>query len=72
MFTVLIDTPSGLPGERRYGPQAVTVADPVRVRRLDDQEGQQLVRIIHLRRAMVAPAWAGGNTVPAITEFTGR
>jgi transposase len=55
----------------------VTVADPVRVRRLSDQEGQQLLRItrrgtgspIRLRRAMVVLASAGGNTVPAIARL---
>jgi transposase len=53
------------------------VADPVRVRRLSDQEGQQLLRItrrgagspIRLRRAMVVLASAGGNTVPAIARL---
>ena len=49
------------------------MAEPVRVRRQSDQEGQQL-RIarrgtgsaIRLRRAMVVLASAGGNTVPVI------
>ncbi|MEU4532784.1 helix-turn-helix domain-containing protein, partial [Micromonospora ureilytica] len=53
------------------------MADPVRVRRLSDQEGQQLLRItrrgtgspIRLRRAMVVLASAGGNTVPAIARL---
>ncbi|WP_435819582.1 helix-turn-helix domain-containing protein [Micromonospora tulbaghiae] len=62
---------------RRGDGQAVAVADPVRVRRLSDQEGQQLLRItrrgtgsaIRLRRAMVVLASAGGNTVPAIARL---
>ncbi|WBB89337.1 IS630 family transposase [Verrucosispora sp. WMMC514] len=53
------------------------MADLVRVRRLSDQEGQQLLRItrrgtgspIRLRRAMVVLASAGGNTVPAIARL---
>ena len=53
------------------------MADPVRVRRLSDQEGQLLLRItrrstgspIRLRRAMVVLASAGGNTVPAIAHL---
>jgi transposase len=74
---VLDDTPSGLKAERHCGGQPVVVADPVRVRRLSDQEGQQLLRItrrgtgspIRLRRAMVVLASAGGNTVPAIARL---
>src|SRR4051812_39523309 len=62
---------------RRDGVQAVAVADPVRVRRLSDQEGRLLLRItrrgtgspIRLRRAMVGLASAGGNTVPAIARL---
>ena len=53
------------------------MADPVRVRRLSDQEGQQLLRItrrgsgsaIRLRRAMVVLASAGGNSVPVIARL---
>ncbi|SCG77746.1 IS630 family transposase [Micromonospora inositola] len=53
------------------------MAEPVRVRRLSDQEGQQLLRItrrgtgsaIRLRRAIVVLASAGGNTVPAIARL---
>ncbi|MEV0731010.1 IS630 family transposase [Polymorphospora sp. NPDC050346] len=53
------------------------MAEPVRVRRLSDQEGQQLLRItrrgtgsaIRLRRAMVVLASAGGNTVPVIARL---
>jgi transposase len=53
------------------------VAEPVRVRRLTDQEGQRLQQIvrrgtgspIRLRRAMVILASAGGNTVPAIARL---
>ncbi len=74
---MLVDTLSGLLAGRRRGGQAVVVADPVRVRRLSDQEGQQLLRIarrgtgspIRLRRAMVVLAPAGGNTVPAIARL---
>src|SRR3954449_2520107 len=57
--------------------QAVVVADSVRVRRLSDQEDQQLLRItrrgtgsaIRLRRAMVVLASAGGNSVPVIARL---
>ncbi|MEU8186118.1 helix-turn-helix domain-containing protein [Micromonospora carbonacea] len=74
---MLVDTPSGLSAGRRGGGQAVVVADLVRVRRLSDLEGQQLLRItrrgtgsaIRLRRAMVVLASAGGNTVPAIARL---
>ena len=74
---MLDDTPLGLTAELRGGGHAVTVADPVRVRRLSDREGQQLLRItrrgtgspIRLRRAMVVLASAGGNTVPAIARL---
>jgi transposase len=53
------------------------MADPVRARRLTDQEGQLLQRIvrrgtgspIRLRRAMVILASAGGNTIPAIARL---
>ena len=53
------------------------VAEPVRVRRLSDQEGQRLQQIVRrgtgspmrLRRAMVVLASAGGNTVPAIARL---
>lgn len=74
---MLDDTPSGLMAGRRDGVHAVAAADPVRVRRLSDQEGQQLLRItrrgtgspIRLRRAMVMLASAGGNTVPAVARL---
>ncbi|WP_455644416.1 helix-turn-helix domain-containing protein [Micromonospora carbonacea] len=80
---MLVDTPFGLSAWPRRGGQAVAVAvavavaNPVRVRRLSDQEGQQLLRItrrgtgsaIRLRRAMVVLASAGGNTVPAIARL---
>ncbi|MFG1676010.1 hypothetical protein [Micromonospora sp. NPDC049282] len=74
---MLNDTPPGLTAGRRDAVQAVTVVDPVRVRRLSDQEGQQLLRItrrgtgspIRLRRAMVVLASAGGNTGPAIARL---
>jgi transposase len=53
------------------------MAEPVRVRRLSDHEGQRLQQIvrrgtgspIRLRRAMVVLASAGGNTVPAIARL---
>ncbi|WP_344291878.1 helix-turn-helix domain-containing protein [Actinopolymorpha rutila] len=53
------------------------MADPVRVRQLSDQEGQRLQRIVRrgtgsavrLRRAMVVPASAGGNSVPVIARL---
>lgn len=53
------------------------MAEPVRVRRLSDQEGQKLQRLVRrgtgstvrLRRAMVVLASAGGNTVPAIARL---
>jgi len=59
------------------GLQAVGMAEPVRVRRLSDHEGQRLQQIvrrgtgspIRLRRAMVVLASAGGNTVPAIARL---
>ncbi|HEX3790653.1 MAG TPA: hypothetical protein VHW44_22510 [Pseudonocardiaceae bacterium] len=52
------------------------MAEPVRARRLTDQEGQRLQKIvrrgtgssIRLRRAMVIMASASGNTVPAIAR----
>ena len=53
------------------------MAEPVRVRRLTDHEGQRLQQIVRrgtgstvrLRRAMVVLASAGGNTVPAIARL---
>jgi transposase len=53
------------------------VADPVRVRRLSDHEGQRLQQIVRrgtgsvvrLRRAMVVLASAGGNSVPVIARL---
>lgn len=57
------------------------MADLVKVRRLSDEEGQRLLRIvrrgepkasksvIRYRRAMVVLASAGGNTVPAIARL---
>jgi transposase len=55
----------------------VLVAELVRVRRLSDQEGQKLQRLVRrgtgstvrLRRAMVVLASAGGNTVPVIARL---
>ena len=53
------------------------MADPVRVRRLTDQEGQKLQQIVRrgstssvrYRRAMMLPASAGGNRVPVIAQL---
>src|SRR3954464_7627179 len=53
------------------------VAEPVRVRRLIDQEGQKLQQIVRrgstnsvrYRRAMMLPASAGGNRVPVIAQL---
>lgn len=53
------------------------VAEPVRVRRLTDQEGQKLQPIVRrgstssvrYRRAMMLPASVGGNRVPVIAKL---
>ncbi|SFL16170.1 IS630 family transposase [Streptomyces pini] len=53
------------------------MAEPVRVRRLTDQEGQRLQQIVRrgstssvrYRRAMMLLASAGGNRVPAIAQL---
>ncbi|WP_237774126.1 helix-turn-helix domain-containing protein [Actinosynnema sp. ALI-1.44] len=53
------------------------MADPVRVRRLSDQEGQRLQQIVRrgstssvrYRRAMMILASAGGNRVPVIAQL---
>ncbi|MEV5156571.1 IS630 family transposase [Streptomyces werraensis] len=53
------------------------MAEPVRVRRLTDQEGQRLQQIVHrgstssvrYRRAMMLLASAGGNRVPVIAQL---
>ncbi|RKR89895.1 transposase [Micromonospora pisi] len=53
------------------------MAEPVRVRRLSDQEGQKLQRLVRrgtgstvrLRRALVVLASAGGNSVPVIARL---
>ena len=53
------------------------MADPVRARRLTEDEGRRLQQIvrrqtgspIRLRRAMVIMASASGNTVPAIARL---
>ncbi|MER5645105.1 IS630 family transposase [Streptosporangium sp. NPDC002524] len=53
------------------------MAEPVRVRRLTDQEGQKLQQIVRrgstssvrLRRAMMLLASAGGNRVPVIAQL---
>jgi transposase len=53
------------------------VAQPVKVRRLTDQEGQKLQRIVRrggtstvrYRRAMMLLASAGGNSVPVIARL---
>jgi hypothetical protein len=55
----------------------VLVAEPLRVRRLTDQEGQRLQQIVcrgstspvRYRRAMMILASAGGNRVPVIAKF---
>ena len=61
--------------------QAVSMAEPVRVRRLADEEGRKLQRlvrrgegkgqasVVRYRRAMVILASAGGNTVPVIARL---
>jgi transposase len=57
--------------------EAVGMAEPVRARRLSDDEGRRLQQIvrrgsgspIRLRRAMVIMASASGNTVPAIARL---
>ena len=74
---MLVDTLFGLSAGRRVDVHAVWMAEPVRVRRLSDREGQQLLWItgrgtgsaIRLRRAMVVLASAGGNTVAAIARL---
>lgn len=53
------------------------MAEPVRVRRLTDQEGQRLQQIVRrgssnavrYRRAMMLLASAGGNRVPVIAQL---
>lgn len=50
------------------------MTQPVRVRRLTDQEGQKLQRIVRRGttstvRAMMLLASAGGNTVPVIARL---
>ena len=53
------------------------MAEPVRVRRLMDAEGQKLQQIVRwgstssvrYRRAMILLASAGGNTVPVIARL---
>lgn len=53
------------------------MAEPVRVRRLTDQEGQKLQQIVRrgstnsvrYRRAMMLLASAGGNRVPVIAQL---
>ncbi|GAA2565444.1 hypothetical protein GCM10010398_63270 [Streptomyces fimbriatus] len=53
------------------------MAEPVRVRRLTDQEGQKLQQIVRrgstssvrCRRAMMLPASADGNRVPVIAQL---
>lgn len=53
------------------------MAKPVRVRRLAEQEGQKLLRVVRrgststvrFRRAMMVLASAGGNTVPVIANL---
>ncbi|MGW2939719.1 helix-turn-helix domain-containing protein, partial [Streptomyces sp. NPDC001156] len=53
------------------------MSEPVRVRRLTDQEGQRLQQIVRRgstssvrhRRVMMLPASAGGNRVPVIAQL---
>lgn len=53
------------------------MAEPVRVRRPTDREGQRLQQIVRrgstnsvrYRRAMMLPASAGGNRVPVIAQL---
>lgn len=53
------------------------MAEPVRVRRLTEQEGHELQRIVRrgststvrFRRTMMLLASAGGNTVPVIANL---
>jgi hypothetical protein len=53
------------------------MAEPVKVLRLTEQEGQKLQRIVRrgstrtvrFRRAMMLLASAGGNAVPVIANF---
>lgn len=45
------------------------MAEPVRVRRLTDQEGQRLHQFGAYRRAMMIMASAGGNRVPVIAKL---
>jgi hypothetical protein len=53
------------------------MAEPVRARRLTDQEGQRLLRIVRrgkhepvrVRRAMIIMASASGTLVPAIARL---
>jgi transposase len=71
------DTPVRVRGVVQIEDQAVAMADPVRARRLTDDEGRRLQQIvrrqtgspIRLRRAMVIMASASGNTVPAIARL---
>ncbi|MFB9304479.1 helix-turn-helix domain-containing protein [Kibdelosporangium philippinense] len=64
-------------GHRRAGCVEVLVAEPVKVRRLTDQEGQRLQRIVRrgstnsvrYRRAMMILASADGNRVPVIAQL---
>jgi hypothetical protein len=62
---------------RPFRPLGGVVAEPVRVRRLTDQEGQKLQQIVRrgstssvrYRRAMMLLASAGGNRVPVIAQL---
>src|SRR5690625_4594211 len=66
----------GLTAQRRQ-PWGDVVAEPVRARRLTDQEGQKLQRIVRrgststvrYRRAMMILASSSGNTVPVIAKL---
>ncbi|SIM59804.1 hypothetical protein SAMN04489832_0895 [Micromonospora cremea] len=71
------DTPGRIRAVMNGAVEAVRVAEPVRVRRLSNQEGQRLQRLVRrgtgsvarLHRAMVVVASAGGNTVLAIARL---
>jgi hypothetical protein len=62
---------------RRSSVAGGVVSEPVRVRRLTDQEGQRLQQIVRrggtssvrYRRAMLLLASAGGNRVPVIAQL---
>src|SRR4051812_1049052 len=77
MLAGLVDTPVNVRGWCPLCREAGRMAEPVRVRRLTDHEGQRLQQIVRrgtgstvrLRRAMVVLASAGGNSVPVIARL---